>query len=107
QRCREVRREGGGGYGHRGGIGATPPPAPHATGGNLSPQRSFGWRERRWAMKTLLFAIAGSAVVLTAAPAEARHYSNQVTCTKTRHDQCVAWRRMTRSEVRHHQLGFV
>ena len=44
-----------------------------------------------------LFLAAGvAAVALTATPAEARkHYTNQTTCTKWRHGQCVKWKRLT------------
>jgi hypothetical protein len=59
-------------------------------------------------MKKLFLALGGAAVALTAIPAEARHYSNLVTCTKHRHGRCVAWKRLTRKQARHaYRVGYV
>jgi hypothetical protein len=49
--------------------------------------------------KTLL-ALGAAAVALTAAPAEARHYTNITKCMKYRHGRCIQWRRLTRREAR-------
>ena len=51
-------------------------------------------------MKKALLALGAAAVALTAAPADARHYTNITKCTKYRHGRCVAWKRLTRREAR-------
>ena len=51
-------------------------------------------------MTKVLLSLGAAAVALTAVPADARHYSNQVRCTKHRHGRCVAWRRLTRAQAR-------
>lgn len=59
-------------------------------------------------MRKILLALGVAAVALTAAPAEARHYSNVVKCTKYRHGRCVAWHRLTRKQARHaYKVGYV
>jgi hypothetical protein len=45
-------------------------------------------------------ALGAAAVAFTGAPAEARHYSNVVKCTKYRHGRCVQWKRLTRHQAR-------
>lgn len=50
-------------------------------------------------IKTFL-ALGAAAVALTAAPVEAKHYSNQVRCSKWRHGHCVKWKRLTRAQAR-------
>jgi hypothetical protein len=52
------------------------------------------------AMKKALLALGAAAVALSAAPADARHYTNITKCTKYRHGRCVAWKRLTRREAR-------
>ena len=49
--------------------------------------------------KTFL-ALGAAAVALSAAPADARHYSNRVACVKHRHGRCIAWHRLTRGQAR-------
>lgn len=49
--------------------------------------------------KTFL-ALGTAAVAVTAVPADARHYSNRLICTKWRHGHCVASQRLTRREAR-------
>lgn len=54
-------------------------------------------------MKKLFVAFAGVAVAaagLTAAPAQARRYTNQTTCTRWHNHRCVAWRRLTVRQAR-------
>lgn len=48
--------------------------------------------------KTIL-ALGAAAVAFTAVPAEARHYSNMIQCTKYRHGKCVRWNRLTRHQA--------
>lgn len=55
-------------------------------------------------MKIALLALAGAAVVVTAAPAEARHHWNG--CAKHRHGHCVRWRHMTRAQARAYRVGY-
>jgi hypothetical protein len=47
-----------------------------------------------------LLATAVAAVVLTAAPAEAKRYTNHVACSKYSHGRCVAWHRLTVKQAR-------
>ena len=60
-------------------------------------------------MRTVFLALAGAAVAVTAVPAEARHYSNVVKCTKYRHGKCVRWNRLTRKQARReaYKVGYV
>src|SRR3569623_1308559 len=64
-------------------------------------------------MKKLLVAFAGVAVAaagLTAAPAEARRYTNHVDCTRWHNHRCVAWRRLTVRQARRraaYRMGYV
>ncbi len=51
-------------------------------------------------MTRLFLAFGVAAVALTAAPAEAKHYTNVTKCTKYRHGRCVAWKRLTRAQAR-------
>jgi hypothetical protein len=51
-------------------------------------------------MKALL-AAGAAAVAFTAVPADAKHYSRAVECSKYRHGRCVAWKRLTRAQARH------
>jgi len=54
-------------------------------------------------MTKTFFVLGAAAVALTAMPAmpaNARHYSNQVRCTRWHNDRCVSWNRMTRGEAR-------
>jgi hypothetical protein len=51
-------------------------------------------------MTKVLLALGAAAVALTAAPAEAKHYTNITKCTKYRHGRCVAWKRLTRAQAR-------
>jgi len=50
-------------------------------------------------MKTLL-ALGAAAVVATAAPADAKRYTNITKCMKYRHGRCVAWKRLTVNQAR-------
>jgi hypothetical protein len=45
---------------------------------------------------------------MSAVPAEARHYTNNMTCTKYRHGQCISWQRMTLRQARHegYRVGY-
>ena len=60
-------------------------------------------------MTKLLLALGAAAVAMTAAPADARHYSNVVKCTKHRHGKCVRWNRLTRNQARKeaYKVGYV
>jgi len=55
-------------------------------------------------MTKSLLVLGAAAVALTgmttAAPATAKRYSNQTTCSKYRHGRCVAWKRLTRAQAR-------
>jgi hypothetical protein len=51
-------------------------------------------------MRNLLLALGAAAFALTAAPADARHYSNVMKCAKYRHGRCVQWNRLTRGQAR-------
>lgn len=68
-------------------------------------------------MKIALIALAGAATVLTAVPAEARHWQHRnsaMVCSKVRHGRCVAMHRMNdRAMARHmarraaaHRVGY-
>lgn len=48
----------------------------------------------------MLLAVAATAVALSAVPAEARHYTNHMACSKWHKGRCVAWHRLTRSQAR-------
>jgi hypothetical protein len=37
---------------------------------------------------------------MSAVPAEAKHYTNMMKCTKYRHGRCVTWKRMTVKQAR-------
>ena len=50
-------------------------------------------------MKTLL-ALGAAAVVVSAAPADAKRYTNITKCAKYRHGRCVAWKRLTVKQAR-------
>jgi hypothetical protein len=51
-------------------------------------------------MTKAIFALGAAAVALSAAPADARHYSNRTECSRWHNHHCVAWHRMTRAEAR-------
>jgi len=51
-------------------------------------------------MPKLFLALGAAAVALTAAPADAKHYTNITKCTKYRHGRCVSWKRLTRAQAR-------
>jgi hypothetical protein len=54
-------------------------------------------------MNKFFVAFAGVAVAaagLAAAPAQARHYTNRVACTRWHNHRCVSWQRLTRAQVR-------
>jgi len=51
-------------------------------------------------MTKIFLALGAAAVALSAAPAEAKHYTNHVKCSKWRHGRCVAWHRLTRAQAR-------
>ena len=55
-----------------------------------------------------LLALGAAAFVLTAVPAEAKHYTNITKCTKYRHGRCVAWKRLTAKQARRagHSVGY-
>jgi hypothetical protein len=55
-------------------------------------------------MTKVLLALGAAAIALTAMPADARHYSNVVKCTKYRHGKCTQWKRLTRGQAR--RAGF-
>ena len=59
-------------------------------------------------MKALLLVAAGAAVALTAVPADAKRYTNQVKCTKWRHGRCVAYKRLTVRQARRaaYRMGY-
>ena len=58
-------------------------------------------------MRTAFLALTGVAVALAAVPADARHYSNTVACTKWRHGKCVTYKRLTRAQERKYDVGYV
>ena len=47
-----------------------------------------------------LFALGAVAVALSAAPAEAKRYTNHMTCAKWHHGRCITWKRMTVKQAR-------
>ena len=47
-----------------------------------------------------LFALGAVAVALSAAPAEAKHYTNHMRCAKWHHGRCITWKRMTVKQAR-------
>lgn len=51
-------------------------------------------------MYKLILAAGAAAVALSAAPADAKHYTNITKCSKWRNHRCVAWHRMTRAQAR-------
>lgn len=51
-------------------------------------------------MTRAFLALGAAAIVLTATPADARHYSNVAKCAKWRNDQCVQWNVLTRGQAR-------
>src|SRR5690349_1878040 len=51
-------------------------------------------------MKKTLLALGAAAVVVTAAPADAKRYTNITKCMKYRHGRCVAWKRLTVKQAR-------
>jgi len=51
-------------------------------------------------MTKLFLALGAAAVALSAAPAEAKHYTNHTACSKWHHGRCIAWHRMTRAQAR-------
>ena len=51
-------------------------------------------------MTKIFLALGAAAVAMSAVPAEAKHYTNHVRCSKWRHHRCVAWHRMTRMQAR-------
>jgi hypothetical protein len=65
-------------------------------------ERSFRSHPKRgeWTMSKTLLALGALAVALTAAPAEAKKYTNISKCSKYRHGRCVAWKRMTVKQAR-------
>lgn len=66
--------------------------------GNQTSDSSVSFRE--WKEK---FIAAG----LSAAPADARRYSNVIKCSGWRNGQCVAWNRLTVGQVRRIRIGYV
>ena len=52
------------------------------------------------AMTKVFLALGAAAVALSAAPAEAKHYTNLTKCVRYHHGRCVAWKRLTRGEAR-------
>ena len=51
-------------------------------------------------MKIAILALVGTAVAITAFPAEARHYTNEMRCTKWHNHRCVESRNLTRAQAR-------
>jgi hypothetical protein len=51
-------------------------------------------------MKKALLALGAAAVALSAAPVEAKHYTNITKCTKYHNGHCVAWKRLTARQAR-------
>jgi hypothetical protein len=51
-------------------------------------------------MTKALLALGAAAVALSAAPADAKHYTNQTECARWHNHKCVDWHRMTRAEAR-------
>ncbi|MGZ2412195.1 hypothetical protein ACUXST_001616 [Sphingomonas sp. F9_3S_D5_B_2] len=51
-------------------------------------------------MTKFFLALGAAAVALSAAPADAKRYTNHTTCSKWRHGRCVAWHRLTRPQAR-------
>lgn len=58
-------------------------------------------------MNKILFALAGAALVVPAASATARHYSNSIACSGWRGNECVAWNRLTRAQAANVRVGTV
>ena len=58
--------------------------------------------------KAFLALASTAAVVLSAAPVEAKHYSNYIECSKVVNGACVSWHRMTRGKAaRVYASGYV
>ena len=55
-------------------------------------------------MTKLFLALGAAAVALSAMPAEAKHYTNHMRCSRWHHGRCVTWKRMTRAQAR--RAGF-
>lgn len=51
-------------------------------------------------MMKMMLALGAAAVAMTAVPADAKHYTNMMRCTKHRHGKCVTWKRMTVKQAR-------
>ena len=57
----------------------------------------------------MLLALAGAAVVVSAAPAEARHHARHaaMVCAKYRHHHCVAYRTASVHHMARYRTGYV
>jgi hypothetical protein len=73
--------------------------------GIATPQRMP--KKRRISMKMLL-ALAAAAVVMSAAPAEARHarHAKAMVCAKYRHGHCVAYRTASARQLAPYRVGY-
>lgn len=58
-------------------------------------------------MTKVFFALTGVAVALSAAPTDARTYSNTIACSGWRNGQCVAWNRLTTKQAGEIKVGYV
>jgi len=63
-------------------------------------------------MNKLILALTWSAqddATFAAAPADARHYSRQTTCTRWHNHRCISWKRLTTAQARHarYRVGYV
>lgn len=58
-------------------------------------------------MTKAFLALGAAAVALTAFPATARQYSNQIACSGWRNGQCVAWNRLTKEQAAKVAVGTV
>ena len=56
-------------------------------------------------MTKVFLALGAAAVALSAAPAEAKHYTNLTKCVRYHHGRCVAWKRLTRGEARRRRVS--
>jgi hypothetical protein len=74
-----------------------------ATGGDIGRFSD----ERRLLLFKALFVLAGAAVALSGAPANARQYSSTIACSGWRDGQCVSWNRLTKEQAAKVAVGTV
>lgn len=58
-------------------------------------------------MTKAFLALAAAAVAISAMPANAREYSNQIACSGWRNGVCVAWNRLTKEQAAKIAVGTV